>query len=214
MKNIQMRGHCQCCGGLWAVVGSTMSKHGYTVEHGWFQGVCPGQRYFPIEMQRVEADRVIADVLQQCEKMEDTALKLEQREIDPIGRYETVYPNGYGRPTEEKLTPYAELTEWAKREVRTCAIYELQSRARMGRGFAKDLGHIADDFHGKPLVEVERAPKTPFLNPGEKRKNGDWILTFRYQQGQRAFYTRTKPDGSTVNNWMGLKAWRALEVVA
>ena len=38
-KEIQIRGNCQCCGKEQAVVGGLMSKHGYTVENGWFSGV-------------------------------------------------------------------------------------------------------------------------------------------------------------------------------
>ena len=37
----QQRGHCQCCGGEWAVPVKTgcMSKHGYQVKNGWQEDV-------------------------------------------------------------------------------------------------------------------------------------------------------------------------------
>ena len=62
MKDNQIRGHCQCCGNQQAVVSGHMSKHGYTVEHGWFQGVCTGESYKPIELERTVTNKIMAAV--------------------------------------------------------------------------------------------------------------------------------------------------------
>lgn len=60
---IQLRGNCPCCGRDQAVLASgRMSKHGYTVEQGWFQGVCSGDSHAPMQKDRVVTDRIIAQV--------------------------------------------------------------------------------------------------------------------------------------------------------
>lgn len=45
------RGHCQICGRLQAAhnVSNTLAKHGYTVDFGFFNGVCPGAEHLPFE---------------------------------------------------------------------------------------------------------------------------------------------------------------------
>lgn len=42
-------GHCQVCGCSQKLPNGVMSKHGYTVEYGWFNGVCPGAGQLPYE---------------------------------------------------------------------------------------------------------------------------------------------------------------------
>lgn len=44
------QGHCQCCGSLQKLPGGILSLHGYTVEHGWFSGVCQGAGHQPFEV--------------------------------------------------------------------------------------------------------------------------------------------------------------------
>lgn len=42
-------GHCQACGHLQKLPGGLLAKHGYTVAHGFFSGVCVGANYLPYE---------------------------------------------------------------------------------------------------------------------------------------------------------------------
>jgi len=60
--NNQIRGNCQCCGNQQAVVGSMMSKHGYTVDGGWFNGVCSGRNHVPLQVSREHTDLIVAQV--------------------------------------------------------------------------------------------------------------------------------------------------------
>ena len=46
----QLRGLCQACGGEWAIVGASISHHGYTRPGGgWQTGSCYGARHQPLE---------------------------------------------------------------------------------------------------------------------------------------------------------------------
>jgi len=42
-------GSCQCCGRVQKLPGGLLSKHGYSVEWGFFQGVCVGAATLPYE---------------------------------------------------------------------------------------------------------------------------------------------------------------------
>ncbi len=42
-------GTCQCCGSSQKLPGGVLSKHGYTVDWGFFSGVCQGAGYLPFE---------------------------------------------------------------------------------------------------------------------------------------------------------------------
>lgn len=56
----QTRGHCPHCGNEQAVVRGRMSKHGYTVNQGYFSGVCHGHQHPPIETSRKSLDDMVA----------------------------------------------------------------------------------------------------------------------------------------------------------
>lgn len=43
-------GHCQACGRLQKLPNGRLSKHGYTVTHGFFSGTCPGSDRLPFEV--------------------------------------------------------------------------------------------------------------------------------------------------------------------
>lgn len=45
-------GTCQCCGATQKLPNGKLSKHGYTVEHGWFEGVCFGAGELPFEQSK------------------------------------------------------------------------------------------------------------------------------------------------------------------
>ena len=43
-------GHCQACGSLQKLPAGFLSIHGYTVESGYFSGVCQGAKHLPYEL--------------------------------------------------------------------------------------------------------------------------------------------------------------------
>src|SRR4051812_29014333 len=84
----QFRGHCQCCGRLQAVPGSSMSKHGYEVKSrgqgGWFSGICQGERFAPIERERAQADAIVAAVRKECSELRARAAALRNGKLKPL----------------------------------------------------------------------------------------------------------------------------------
>jgi hypothetical protein len=54
-------GTCQACGNVQAVnsITGNIHKHGYTVDYGYFSGVCTGADRKPLEVERVITDRTI-----------------------------------------------------------------------------------------------------------------------------------------------------------
>jgi hypothetical protein len=43
-------GNCQWCGSLQKLPGGVLSTHGYTVTHGWFNGICHGSGHLPYQI--------------------------------------------------------------------------------------------------------------------------------------------------------------------
>ena len=72
------RGTCQVCGAQQAVNNETgmMAKHGYTVEHGFFEGECPGSHNLPLEADRTMTDNIIGDLTRQADRI--------QKQIDNV----------------------------------------------------------------------------------------------------------------------------------
>jgi hypothetical protein len=53
------QGTCQCCGRLQKLPGGFLSKHGYTVDWGYFNGVCGGAHHLPLEQDRTIVDAFV-----------------------------------------------------------------------------------------------------------------------------------------------------------
>ena len=66
------RGTCQVCGSQQAVNNKTgmMAKHGYTVEHGFFEGECPGSHNLTLESDRTMTDNIIGDLTRQADRIQ------------------------------------------------------------------------------------------------------------------------------------------------
>lgn len=210
-SNIQLRGHCQVCGNVQAVIrGNTMSKHGYTREHGWFNGVCHGEHHQPIELSREYADRVIASISKECADLEKRIFNLHTGEEKPqtfqiwnsrIGKYET--------------TPAGELNAYAYRQAINDLCVRIKNRIREGKFHVSFMEEMIEKFHGKPLIEVDRDNKPEQIMMGEKRVLEDGtIVEVKYVQGARVYFNYTNSIGKTITTWWGSRAWRGLEKVA
>lgn len=58
------RGHCQACGRVQAVdtANNLLAKHGYTVDFGYFDGVCTGSDRQPLEVDKSFAEATIVKI--------------------------------------------------------------------------------------------------------------------------------------------------------
>jgi hypothetical protein len=147
-SKIQLRGNCPCCGNDQAVVRGNMSQHGYTVENGWFNGVCSGHRYPPIQICRVQTDRVVESVRLSVKELEETVAKVDAGKVTP----KTIV-TGYGKNRTE--IPFAQGTLTQKEEAVFSLKHSLIHRIRTGNDFAKHLEAVANKYHGQPLREIK-----------------------------------------------------------
>lgn len=205
MTSTQLRGNCQCCGRQQAVVGRWMAKHGYTVEHGWFQGACSGESSEPMQKSRTRTDGIVAQV------RADVAKLLEQKNKLEAG---TAKPEFINRGTERKpdLIPFAEGDKFDQQKAVQQVIRSLTIKAEMGTDFANVLVEMADKYHGTPLIEVEKKePPTPIYR-GDKKisQNKSYTYECRRVEGGRVYYVLDK-NGASLNGWIGTQAWRKLE---
>lgn len=98
MKKSTHRGHCQICERLQAVNpdGTTLAKHGYKVEHGFFNGTCPGSDHSPYE--------ISADLLPPiAENMEAIAKRLFAKALSIPSEVPAVYSSDIQRLSDATL---------------------------------------------------------------------------------------------------------------
>jgi hypothetical protein len=205
-SQVQIRGICQCCGNEQAVVNGSMSKHGYTVKNGWFNGVCSGERYAPMQVSRDQADWIIAQVRADVAEIWVIVRKLEAGEIKPVSIKK-------GRMVEGKWVnvevPFAECPSWDQESAVKSAIWNNEQRAKMGESFANALSNRADLYFGKDLVEVAKPQAAAKIQKGEVRiaENGLRMVA-EYQDGARVYYKYQRDNGQVFKAWLGSKAWR------
>jgi len=201
----QIRGNCQCCGKQQAVKNGTMAKHGYTVEHGWFNGVCSGERFAPIQVSRTQTDKIIAEILAEIPQLLAKAEQVVMGKLFPqfvvVGRYDS-----------RKTIPYADADVRDQRNACNEMLWELRNRASAGKTFIETMANIANEYHGKPLTEVgKKVAPTPIFR-GEKKSRNDLIYTCTHVTGARVYYTFGNGI-KTLNGWISSTSWRKMESV-
>lgn len=201
----QQRGNCQCCGKQQAVLASgVMSKHGYTVDNGWFNGVCDGQNYEPMQVSREVSDKIADQILAECVELEKKAVAYKEGRAHPKMIKLAVYARN-----ANPMVSWDEADEYKQAHGLQVAIFALESRARMGRSFVKSLFGVADKAHGQPLIDVVVPVAAPAILIGEKRISNGKILLVVSVRGGRVYWKNERGFGS----WTGTQAWRKLEQV-
>lgn len=215
MKDMQLRGHCQCCGREQAVPRGKMAHHGYTVEHGYFEGACKGHQYRPIEEDRTVADAVCVAVLKDCEQLDGVAADLRVGKIVPT-EARTGYQgwNKAAGKIGDVMVPWAEATAQQREREINRRVHEAERRARAGRDFVTFLKAVIEQFHGKPLIKVEREPGPAPIRVGERRvlvrHDGTRYPLKAVEIIRGRVYYRHGDPGRRA--WMGTQAWRKLEI--
>jgi hypothetical protein len=213
-KEIQIRGNCQCCGKEQAVVGGLMSKHGYTVENGWFSGVCEGRNFRPMQVSRVETDNIVASIRIQIPKLLAQAEQYESGAVTPDFVVKRSYSVELGKSIETKI-PYAEADAYDQKSARSQIVWALKSRASSGKTFSDQLEAIANKVHGLPLIETTKKEVIQIC-VGDKKKSQETGLTYICfkVEGARVWWTSARvSDGKVMKSWMGSQSWRKMETV-
>ncbi len=214
MSKIQYRGNCQCCGRQQAVVGGLMSKHGYTVEHGWFNGVCSGNYYQPMQFNRDKADRIVLEIRAEVVKLLAKVEQLRNGTLFPEFVTKTIY-NAQIRKSEKISIPFAEANEYDQEGAVRGMAWSLECRAKDGTAFSNQLEKIANEVFLTDLIEVQKTEVAPIL-VNEKRINKEtgMVYTCFKVEGARVWWTSTRPsDNKLLKSWMGKQSWRGLETV-
>lgn len=150
---IQTRGNCPCCGREQAVLSSgLMSKHGYTVEDGWFNGVCHGDRHAPMQVQREVTDAIVAQVREEAAALEARADALKAG-TETLGKVR--HPGRYFAPGEKvELVEFSSLNAYQQRDVLDSTVWAIRNRAKVGRDFADFMAKLVNAVHGQALRVV------------------------------------------------------------
>jgi hypothetical protein len=206
MSKTQTRGNCQLCGRQHAYLRGSVAQHGYTVEHGYFEGVCRGHQHKPLQLERTFADRVIADCRKDAVELDARAVALLAREADPV---QVPKPDERVRKGEKPtMVDFAtELTAYQRERIIKQLAFAAERRAAAARDFADGLEKLADALHGTPLVVVEIVTP-PAIVPGERRvtDGGRVLVCADYPFRGRVWFVGK--DGRKY--WMGTQAWRAM----
>ena len=200
MSDIQVRGNCQICGRVHAYNRGFVAAHGYTIQHGWFEGVCAGQNFKPMQLDRSETDKCCASIRFQCVALVAKAVAVEAGEFDPPAIKSTI-------PGREP-TPFRLAAPWQQQEVIKSFAWSLRRRAEIGESVARDLEGLATRVHGTPLVEVKREKAADPIRIGERRQSGHMVLVCTRVDGPRVYWKATGPNGRSVTGWTGSGAWR------
>lgn len=213
-NNIQIRGNCQCCGREQAVVNGFMSKHGYTVQNGWFQGVCSGNQYQPMQFSRIETDRIVSDIRAEIPKLLAKAEQFESGAITPEFYIESKYNFELKKSIQIKI-PFADASEYDQKCEIKKIVWSLKSKASAGKDFADQLEIIANKVYNTPLLEVAKK-EVEQIHIGDKKINKETnsIFTCIKVDGVRVYWTAIRAsDGKEIRSWMGSQAWRKLATV-
>lgn len=220
MSKIQMRGHCSCCGNEQAVVKGGMAKHGYTVDFGYFSGVCSGAGKAPMEKGKevtLELVEVInADIKSMMLKIEG----LKNGDIIPKkaksgDRVVKEVLNSWGEKRKrwvEEMVDYADAPDWAKRDAVSVLVRENEYRIRQGEALVNHLLKVLELVYGKALVEIDMTPKAvEVVRVGEVRKleNGREVKVVSVE-GRRIYWVGIE---SGRKSWTGAGAFKKLEKV-
>jgi hypothetical protein len=195
----QTRGNCPCCGRDQAVLASgRMSKHGYTVDNGWFNGVCSGERFEPMQVQREVTDQLVVQVRREVKELEAAA-----DDCATGRRVPKTVTRGWGK--NEQQVPFADAHPWEQSQAVHKAEWANRNRARAGQQFADFMEKVVNEVHGQPLREVEVADAPAPVRSGEQRKapNGH-TLTVRYVDRGRVYWA----DERGFRSWTGTQAFR------
>jgi len=102
MAKATHNGTCQCCGSIQKLPNGVLSKHGYTVDYGWFNGTCKGAGHKPFEESTDLIDNLIELAQQRIDEL-NSQVNLLQESTDATDVWKHSYashrhptrPSGY-----------------------------------------------------------------------------------------------------------------------
>jgi hypothetical protein len=167
------RGSCQACGRVQAhQANGLIAKHGYTVDWGFFNGICAGADRKPLEVDKTLTLQIIEQL------RNDVAPKADKRAADlTSGAIEpTFYKRGKwdGRlcKFEEIKCDRADLDVYAAQRFIDAAIHRAKNDAAMARSHAAMLEKLIVARFGQPLIAVDHDARKQSLKVGARVQIG------------------------------------------
>lgn len=146
---IQYRGNCQCCGRLQAMLDNgQIAKHGYTVQDGWFSGVCHGHNFPPLQIGRAGLDSMIFSI--------NTDIKFLTGRLEAY-RAGTSHPDLVSNMEpghNHRMIKWEEASDMQRRHGFRNEVSRMENRIRMGEAYIKNMNELAAEVLGTPLKEV------------------------------------------------------------
>lgn len=202
---IQLRGHCPCCGREQAVLSNgRMSKHGYTVENGWFQGVCTGDSHQPMEVDASTTLALVERIVSEVAELKQKLYKMEKGLIKPT---QAASGPWYKAP----MVPFAEAPSYQQQDAVNAMIRNTKYRVKQGIEFGEWLLKVLFEVHGQALKEVNldtKAPERVLIGETRVLPKGHKATVVRVQ-GARVYWK----DERGFNSWTGTTSWRKLEKI-
>jgi hypothetical protein len=161
MRKSTHTGTCQVCGSQQALPAGRLSLHGYTVEHGFFNGTCPGANHLPLEQDRDLADAVAASLTRQADELRAKAAKIEAGTVRPVYAAADFYwtcKDRTGRSQDVQVL-FADAKPCHQQAAVDSLLYATQRHAEHAQRIADDITKRANSTHGKPLTP--RAAEEP-----------------------------------------------------
>jgi hypothetical protein len=205
MKSFKLLGNCQVCGRLQAV-NSGMSKHGYTVAQGWFQGVCSGEGHLPMQQDNKVTQEVCADIYAEILTLETLIANLKSGKVTPKTSPESCF-------YKAKEVPFAEANAHMQKQTVDSHIRNTQFRINSGKAHAEYITALSARVSGQALVEEAKPVKAPMITTGEKREGDNGVYTCTQHLGARVYWNKLVGE-KTYKGWTGTSAWRKLALVA
>lgn len=201
----QIRGNCPCCGRVQAVTKGKMSKHGYTVINGWFNGVCSGNRYAPMQVQREVTDCLVVEVRIDVIKLNKTIANLKSGKTHPL---EVLESSSYKAP----MIKWEVATEYQKENGVNHMILATESRIRAGIAFADSMEQLVNKKFNTNLIETAEKEVLVSIKKGEKRQEANRVYTCDYVQGARVYW-KYEIQGKVFKSWTGSTSWRKMILI-
>lgn len=183
------RGTCQRCGRAQAIDNATgrIAKHGYTVDYGYFNGVCLGSGHEPAEVSVKMTRETMAEVLKEAKRLDKHAAALKSGEVVPAtferwnrDKVKVEVSRTWGRREtrgDYDTLPIEQATPDERASAIRGAISFTEQQARMLRAHEQFLREAVLPRHGKPLFDVKRETVKHFrVGDTVKHKGEAYVL--------------------------------------
>ena len=99
------KGHCQVCGRIQAVdvTHNFIAKHGYTVDFGFFNGVCEGSGELPLEIDKSITEETIVELTNYVAFQSSYLEGLESGKVENLDYYWVTFKNSELEGEEDKV---------------------------------------------------------------------------------------------------------------